>query len=488
MSNNRCNCPPVDRSFVDRCLSDTLQGLREGLSHFSGPSTAAVIFSLPRDSRLFILDPDQLLRGHELKIRHFYYDGDGREIPLDYRGVSRCYSALAPVPPFELDGLLSHGGSSAIVPYQMWFTEHHPDIISTGPTKRWLAHAVLRFSHDVANDVALYTGVSGCFLREYATHAVFDHIDGETRRLTGTGPQLAMFQILDAILGILNTREEGLRPVGELMFIAPDDIPGVPFIARFKQHELPQLQHFKHVRKLLQTVAGSRRKLISDGVNIHGIASRAPALYAVTADYRGHYGYLRINQEPVCSFADGRYQSSSMRAKLFEVEEALLDYDLDAETRDGLFQIASALVHRAQAMNHGCTFVLDLNETPVPISGQHLHRPLDLSDDDLVELACGFSQVDGALHIFRDRHLYSFACLLDGHTVNNEDRARGARYNSALRFTAAHPRTLAVVVSADRPVSVIQQGIVLHDRCQWQSPTAGAISPEPLQDWLERSE
>ena len=36
----------------------------------------------------------------------------------------------------QLAGLISLGGRSAVVCYQMWFTEHHPDIRSVGPTER----------------------------------------------------------------------------------------------------------------------------------------------------------------------------------------------------------------------------------------------------------------------------------------------------------------------------------------------------------------
>ncbi len=139
-------------------------------------------------------------------------------------------------------------------------------------------------------------------------------------------------------------------------------------------------------------------------------------------------------------------------------------------------------------MKHGCTFVIDLNNTPAKISGQLLQKPLNLNDPKLLDLACSFSKVDGALHIYADQHLLGFACLLDGHAIESEDRARGARYNSALRFTAEKPYTLVIVVSSDRPVSVVQHGIEFHGQCQWSSGTNCTLTPEPLQNWLAVSE
>lgn len=76
-----------------------------------------------------------------------------------------------------------------------------------------------------------------------------------------------------------------------------------------------------------------------------------------------------------------------------------------------------------------------------------------------MELAKNLSKVDGAIHIKQDHQLYSFACLLDGLSIEQEDRSRGARYNSSLRFTTVHKDTVVIVVSSDRnPVSVIYQG------------------------------
>lgn len=475
-------------SFLQKCINETLQGLREGLSLFSGPSHAAVIFNLPGQKDLLIYDPDSLLRGHELKIKNFYFGKNNSPIFPLYNGNSGSYSHIEPVPALQIDGLLSFGGSSATVPYQMWFSEHHPDLTSTGPTVRWLEHTVLRFSHDVANDEELYTGISGKFLREYSTHAIHDHILRENETLACRRPDLDVYPILEAILGISKTREEGAWPYGELVFIEPEDIAKINFLAAFDENDLPQLNHYKHVRKLLQTVEKSTHKLISDGSSLLGISDSKLPDYSLTADYHGRYGYLRLNNDTICSFSDGRYKSSSQRAKLYEVEEALLDFDLNMDIRDNLFHIVSTLVHRAQSMKHGCTFILDINDKPTTISGQLLKQPLNLNTPESLELACAFSRVDGALHIHKDQHLHGFACLLDGHSIPGEDRARGARYNSALRFTAENPDTIVVVVSSDRPVSVIQKGIVYHGQCQWRSRTDCNLTPESLEEWLKISE
>ena len=88
------------------------------------------------------------------------------------------------------------------------------------------------------------------------------------------------------------------------------------------------------------------------------------------------------------------------------------------------------------------------------------------------------------MHICRDLKLHAFACLLDGRSIPGEDRARGARFNSALRFTAEHQNLIVVVVSADRPVSTIQEGIEVSAQCQWRPVSTGTTHPQTMENWL----
>jgi hypothetical protein len=125
---------------------------------------------------------------------------------------------------------------------------------------------------------------------------------------------------------------------------------------------------------------------------------------------------------------------------------------------------------------------LKSNEEPVKISGQQLEPPLDLRRNNFLDFLESLSKVDGALHIGADLKLHGFACLLDGRATPTEDRARGARYNSALRFTAEHDNLIIIVVSADRPVSVIQEGLELNAQCEWKPVSRCAAPPRLLEE------
>lgn len=457
----------MDEAFICNCLADTVDGLRDGLSHFSGPSRAAVIYAVRPNDPVYIYDPQNLLKGHEPRFKELYIDSD------DWR--SRTISPLmkngsfhmVPENNLQMAGLISCGGRSESVFYQMWFTEHHPDMCAIGPTECWLEHAAWRFSHDVANDKHLYTGISGSFLREYAAHAVRDYIVDEMNVKLGWDTQLRVYPILDAILGIFNTREEGAWPRGQIVFIDPSVLSRLNFVAQFPEMEQPNIDHFKHVRKLLLAVEQSDRKLISQGSTIVGISNDTIEDFCIVTDFRGRHGFVRLNGETICSFSGGVYKSTTHQAKMVQVEEALLESDLPSEIGNQLYKIICSIVHHAEGQKFGCTLVIDMNSVTQDISGQKLAQPLDLRDERFLDLAQSLAKVDGALHIGQDLKLHAFACLLDGRSIPGEDRARGARFNSALRFTYEHKDLLVVVVSSDRPVSVIQEGVEISAQCQW---------------------
>ncbi|WP_456385056.1 DNA integrity scanning protein DisA nucleotide-binding domain protein [Desulfolithobacter sp.] len=476
-----------DETFISRCLSETLDGLNDGMSHFSGPSRTAVIYCISRDGEMMICDPQNLLQEHKPKLDALFVQNDSWRTKVPLQADRSKFNQIHPLKDPELTGVISYGGCSGSVFFQMWFTDHHPDLCSTGPTLRWLEHAVWRFSHDMANDKELYTGISGSFLREYAVHAVHDHIIDEMNIHLGWDSQVRIYPVLDAVLGISRTREEGDWPVGELVIIDPQLLEKILFVARFIKEERPQLENFKHVRKLLLTVEGSDYKLVSDGKSILGICDNIMPHFFICADFRGRHGYLKINREKICSFSEGHFSSTTRRAKLVQVEEALLESSLHPQARDNIFRIVASLAHHAQQKKHGCTLVIDLNPDPVTISGQSLDPPLDLRQPNFLALSKALAKVDGALHIGADQHLHGFACLLDGRTIPGEDRARGARYNSALRFTAEHNNIIVVVVSSDRPVAVIQEGVEISGICQWKPEHSCIFATEPLNLWCSRS-
>jgi hypothetical protein len=182
---------------------------------------------------------------------------------------------------------------------------------------------------------------------------------------------------------------------------------------------------------------------------------------------------------------DGIYQSTTRKPNLVLLEEALLESDMGPDHGHTLFQIASAIVDEARMEGFGCTLVLDPQVSLPLMAGQHVDPPLWLNDPQNLDLAKALAKLDGALHLTGSCELRAFACLLDGRNVGSEDRSRGARFNSALRFTAMHPGIIVVVVSADAPVFIFQGGLQLNAMCDLRHEVDLDLDPPSLEKWLQ---
>jgi hypothetical protein len=472
----------MPKLFVLKCIDHIHDGLCNGLTRFSGPSRAALIYAMDENSPLRVHDPQELLRGHEPRLKELYLKG--RRVTGSAENRSRQS------PPHgksqDLTGLIAYGGRFPNIFYQMWFSEQHVDMCSTGPTERWLEHACRLMSQDLGSRSIMDLETSGYVLQDFATHAVRDHLVDVRNMSVGPDTRLRIYPILEAILNISKTQEEGKWPIGDLIFVEPYQVDRIHYLATFGAFERPAMKDIKHIRKLLQAVEGNKHKLVSDGQQIIGIGTGRMPDFSVVAEFKGRHGFIRLQDETVCSFADGGYHSSTRRANLVQLEEVLLELNLDSNKIYGIMKAVSTLVSSAQERKHGCALVLDFGSPLASISGQHLESPLDLKRHMDLDLATALAKVDGALHIdMMYLKLNTFAALLDGRAVAGENRARGARFNSALRFTAEHDQVVIVVVSSDRPISIIQHGTELKAKCDWVPRYQCLCNPPTLSKWIQ---
>ncbi|MDD9304513.1 MAG: DNA integrity scanning protein DisA nucleotide-binding domain protein [Desulfobacter sp.] len=456
------------KSYKKLCIANILNGVSDGLSKFSNPSRVALLFAHSPDDPIQVFDPQDLLGGHESKLEEEFLTQEEtwrERIKTKIARQPRGYLIFDEDP--ALSGLISFAGACSDFFYQIWFTEHHPDMCSIRPTEKWLEQAATLLANDYnSNNTPINS--SDYVVKNYGLQAIADYLVDDRNRNLGFDTKIQIPSILNHILTISKTREEGSWARGALFFTDPVTIESIEFLTKIQRHERPLISNVKHIRKLLVGVERSDRKLVSDGNTIIGITDADVPEYAICAHFKGDYGFLCMGHEKVASFSDGNFQSSTREARMVELEELLLDSKLDTQAASTLFNVVSGLVHRAGHARHGCTLVIDLNDEPIQLSGHVLDPPLSLLESKNYELAGALMRIDGAVHLTPDTRIDGFACLLDGKTISWENMARGARYNSALRFSAATPNVIVVVVSADRPVSIIYNGIELNAFCRWK--------------------
>ncbi|OQY11243.1 MAG: hypothetical protein B6I31_05245 [Desulfobacteraceae bacterium 4572_19] len=222
----------LDNALRRLCILNTFDGLVEGLSFFSHPTKTALLYAFSPDDPIRIYDPQHLLTGHEPKLKEVYIDSTLWRTNSIEAITKAPQNTLHVINDIDLAGLISSGGSSTSFFYQMWFTEHHPDMCSTGPTKKWLEHAAWLLSQDFSgNSVSM--GTSGHVLQKFSTHAISDFIIDERNSIMGPETNLSAYHVSGAILGIAKTPEEGAWPRGELVFAEPEQIKNITFITKF---------------------------------------------------------------------------------------------------------------------------------------------------------------------------------------------------------------------------------------------------------------
>ncbi|MCP3900421.1 MAG: DNA-binding protein [Desulfobacteraceae bacterium] len=456
--------------YQNLCIANIFNGLVEGLSKFSNHSKLALIYAPAPNDSLCIYDPQNILKEHGSILKEKYWDNyrswrDKNEDIISKQPVGR----LIPVDKLTLSGLINYGAACNSFFYQMWFTNHHPDMCSTKPTEKWLEQAASLLATDYPSG-RIVVESSGYILKNYSLQAIADFIADQRNCYLDYDSRLLIPPILNTVLNISKAREEGASPRGQIFFTDPDKVYSIDFITKIQRHQQPLVQNTKHVRKLLTAVENSNRKLVSDGNTIIGITDTPVPENAIAADYYDDHGFLELGENKIASFSGGNFHSTNREAKLVELEELLLDSKLEHENSTLLFQLVSELVHISVKNGHGCTLVLDLNQEPLSMTGHVLDPSLSLLEPTNINLACSLTKIDGALHITSDLMIHGFGCLLDGKATNWENMARGARYNSAIRFSAEHRDTVIVVVSSDRPVSIIYCGVEINAFSSWEPP------------------
>ena len=222
------------------------------------------------------------------------------------------------------------------------------------------------------------------------------------------------------------------------------------------------MRNCRGIRKLLE-VCTSGLHLLCDSSGIYGIGKRSTIdhpsaqqdLFVV--DFTGHYKWkLSHTGQDLMVVAYGQPQlpqkpidEEGFRRKMYAQFE-----EIECENLAELW----ALVCEAPKQQHGTMIVVSdrgeeeskrLGAQSTPIEPIHL----------LSELIVPMSSIDGAILIDPRCVCYAIGVILDGVASETGDSARGARYNSAVRYIdyakAQGHRCVIVLVSEDGSIDIV---------------------------------
>lgn len=254
---------------------------------------------------------------------------------------------------------------------------------------------------------------------------------------------------------ISSLRYEGASSSGQLIISAPDH-HGIVKRITFRR-AVPIADHVA-VRKLLETHQPGYA-LLSDGHEVYGLGqvnleSSVPDQTLFNINFLSHYTWeLAYGLRPLMRVVYGhpRMPEEAIREDRFRGLCQRLFGDTAAYDADALWQLTMT----ATEQPHGTMVVITpkaareverLQQQAAPI------EPARLAPEGVLALTA----VDGAIVADPLGVVHAFSVILDGKATSKGNPARGARYNSALRYTGSHKvPCIAVVVSEDGTIDVV---------------------------------
>ena len=267
---------------------------------------------------------------------------------------------------------------------------------------------------------------------------------------------------------ISSLRYEGAEGVGKLL-LARRGHPNVEEI--FALTCPTELSDYRAVRKLLEMTTPDVH-LLADGENVYALGRQIGHYDAVREDLfvvsfvmhyawelqhaghvllRAHYGLPGLPRTRLSR--PGFRQALKLTFALTDSHkvERLWEVVLEASRQQHgtLLVITTEALAEADRLKLQCTLVEPVALTPL-----------------ITRLV---TSIDGAVLLDPEGYCYSIGVILDGRASGRGNSARGARYNSALRYveSSAYP-CLAVVVSEDGMVDVITKEILAEERKEKQ--------------------
>lgn len=213
------------------------------------------------------------------------------------------------------------------------------------------------------------------------------------------------------------------------------------------------LSSTRRVRKLLETTDHSTALLVDDsGVFGFGSAPKPDAHDVFEIAVTSHATFeLRTQDVGLLRIS---YGAPSLPQLVLDTEH-FADVCRRVLGSSAPTDLLTKLVSTASLASHGTTLVVTTAaETEANrLAGQStLLHAVPLTDDLLAHVC----RIDGAVIIDPDGMCFAIGVILDGDATGEGDPARGARYNSALRYQrAAKSPTVAVVVSEDGDVTLL---------------------------------
>ena len=211
-----------------------------------------------------------------------------------------------------------------------------------------------------------------------------------------------------------------------------------------------RLRESRTMRKILQ-LSDDNRSVLADPTRAYGLGTGKTAPDVVEVSITGHAKWeASVNGDKFVRVSYGKATIPNQQIEKDELKDT-------AERTVGNANINRIwnIVQTAQENGQGATIVVskDPEAETARLSTEGMPiEPDYLEPEEIVKLC----SVDGAVMIGPDGRCYAFGVILDGVADESGDRARGARFNSALRYqNRKTPGSMIIVISDDGTIDLL---------------------------------
>ena len=263
-----------------------------------------------------------------------------------------------------------------------------------------------------------------------------------------------LHHLFDSCNIISSLKYEGAEGVGELL-IARRDHPNIEINLRLKKPV--HMNDYKAVRKIME-MTGERMSLLSDSCYIYGLGKQNceydPTdedlfLIRFTKYYTWHLFHANNEMMEVSycqpSLPKLQFNEQKLRSDLPRIFPKIQENEIEK---------LATLTKEAIKQKHGTMLVIT---SDAELEADRLaHQSTCIESKCLTpETISLVTSIDGAVLLNPQGTCFAIGVILDGLATDKGNPARGARYNSAIRY--AHPKSecLIVIVSEDGYIDLV---------------------------------
>jgi len=301
------------------------------------------------------------------------------------------------------------------------------------------------FETDSAREVIRVAGAF--FMRTHAWFGKsFSWLDIQVR---GT---LDFYQACNSIAAMRYENREGFGTI----IVAKRDHVAIETVIELDKPFL--VTEFRRARKLLETCRGEL-SVLTDSRYMWGLGriisdlhlTRNADILTVHILGQSHWR-LAYRKDDLMDVLYGEPRLPQPPADLNEVKAKITNKF--PSLRPGAADTLVKLVSFAVKSEHGTMVVISERAAEQAARLTKPNRGIKPFDPDEATITAA-SAIDGAILVDLVGKCYGIGVILDGLAGDGENSARGARYNSAVRYLQGNPDSLIVVVSEDRTVDTI---------------------------------